>query len=83
MVIGVGENKANGRRCLLVSFTEDDVMRLISEGIEISADVHQGFPNDLEICLAVADDGYVEKVARARVPNAAVIPQQGPTVRES
>lgn len=83
MVIGVGENKANGRRCLLISFNEEDVMRLIGEGIELNAEVHAGFPTDIELCLAVSDDGYVEKVARTAFPNAAVIPQTAGKTRES
>lgn len=75
MVIGLGENKANGRRAIIVTLNEHDVLRLIAEGIVLSADAHQGFPADLELCLACAPDAYVEETAIHHHPNVQRIPQ--------
>lgn len=75
MVIGLGNNKETGRRCVLITLNEADVMKLITEGIELSVENHFGFPDDIELCLAVADDGYAASLAIAHNPGVDVIKQ--------
>lgn len=75
MVIGIGGNKANGRRSILITLNENDVMQLVAAGFELNAETMHGFPDDLEVCLAVADDGYATTLALTHNPEATQFPQ--------
>jgi len=85
MVVGLGENRSNGRRCILITLDEDDIVDLAAKGIELNTETHPGFPKDLELCLVFAGDQTTIELARAAYPDAQLIPLGAPTpkMRES
>lgn len=73
MVVGLGKNTLTGRDVVLITLNEQDVMRLIAEGIELSQDVHHGFPANLEVALCVVDDEEAANIGKLHNPHAAII----------
>lgn len=70
MVVGLGTNKSTGRQVILITLNEDDIVKLIREGIELSQDAHSGFPATLEVAIYCAEDEQAARVARDHNPDA-------------